>query len=188
MSSVKFGLFSSNSDPPLGSIPWNRSRLVPPELMHSWDPLSPWFSVLDTFSLVMGGVPTPATILPLLQEDPVSNDLSLRVPPPKHRYANPVSSQGHPLQIRRHRALQHGQLSAMSSQGCAFTPNQNSVRSSRGHPPPIRRYRALHLGQLSARSSWGHALAPDQHSIGSYEVASSVSSEVPAVFQGTSSR
>jgi len=50
--------------------------------MHSWDPLSPWFSVLDKFSQIEGGVPTPATILPLLCEDHVNNHPSLGVPPP----------------------------------------------------------------------------------------------------------
>src|SRR5882724_87453 len=81
MSSVKLGLFSSNSAPPLGSIPWNQHGFVPPKLMHLWDPLSPWFSVSDTFALTVGGVPTPATIFPLLQEDHVNNHLSLGVPP-----------------------------------------------------------------------------------------------------------
>src|SRR5882724_11982638 len=81
-SSVKLGPFSSNSAPPLGSIPWNRPGFVPPELMHSWDPLSPWFSASDKFSPTAGGVPTPATIFPLLQEDHVNNHLSLGVPPP----------------------------------------------------------------------------------------------------------
>src|SRR5882724_11315080 len=50
--------------------------------MHLWDPLLPWFSTSDNFSLTMGGVPTPATILPLLREDHVNNHLSLGVPPP----------------------------------------------------------------------------------------------------------
>src|SRR5882724_4321726 len=50
--------------------------------MHSWNPLSPWFSVLDKFSLTTGGVPTPATIFPSLREDYVNNHLSLGVPPP----------------------------------------------------------------------------------------------------------
>src|SRR5882724_7426220 len=36
----------------------------------------------DKFSLIVGGVPTPATILPLLGEDHVNNHLSLGVPPP----------------------------------------------------------------------------------------------------------
>src|SRR5882724_5922490 len=81
-SSVKLGPFSSNSAPPLGSIPWNRPGFVPPELMHSWDPLSPWFSMSDKFSPTVGGVPTPATIFPLLREDHVNNHLSLGVPPP----------------------------------------------------------------------------------------------------------
>src|SRR5882724_2497640 len=49
--------------------------------MHSWDPLPPWFFTLDKFSLIMGGVPTPAMILPLLREDHVNNHLSLGVPP-----------------------------------------------------------------------------------------------------------
>src|SRR5882724_4974746 len=81
-SSVKLGPFSSNSAPPLGSIPWNRPGFISPELMHSWDPLSPWFSTLDKFSLIAGGVPTPATIFPLLREDLVNNHTSLGVPPP----------------------------------------------------------------------------------------------------------
>src|SRR5882724_1663941 len=50
--------------------------------MHSWDLLSPWFSTSDKFSLTAGGVPTPATIFPLLREDHVNNHLSLGVPPP----------------------------------------------------------------------------------------------------------
>src|SRR5882724_1553712 len=81
-SSVKLGPFSSNSAPPLGSIPWNRPGFVPPELMHSWDPLSPWFSASDKFSPTAHGAPTPATIFPLLREDHVNNHLSLGVPPP----------------------------------------------------------------------------------------------------------
>src|SRR5882724_10216250 len=80
-SSVKLGPFSSNSAPPLGSIPWNRPRFVPPKLMHSWDPLSPWFSMSDKFSPIAGGVPTPATIFPSLQEDHVNNHISLGVTP-----------------------------------------------------------------------------------------------------------
>src|SRR5882724_4912696 len=50
--------------------------------MHSWDPLSPWFSTSDKFSQIAGGVPTPATIFPSLREDHVNNHLSLGVPPP----------------------------------------------------------------------------------------------------------
>src|SRR5882724_11749106 len=82
MSSVKLGPFSSNSAPPLGSIPWNRPGFIPPKLMHSWDLLSPWFSTLEKFSPIVGGVPTPATIFPLLREGHVNNHLSLGVPPP----------------------------------------------------------------------------------------------------------
>src|SRR5882724_4493364 len=81
-SSVKLGPFSSNSAPPLGSIPWNQPGFVPPELMHSWDPLLPWFSALEKFSPTTGGVPTPAMIFPLLREDHVNNHVSLGVPPP----------------------------------------------------------------------------------------------------------
>jgi len=50
--------------------------------MHSWDPLSLWFSTSDKFSPTAGGVPTPATIFPLLGEDHVNNHISLGVPPP----------------------------------------------------------------------------------------------------------
>src|SRR5882724_4009188 len=81
MSSVKLGPFSSNSAPHLASTPWNQHRFVPPELMHSWDLLLPWFSTLDTFTLTMGGVTTPAIIFPLLWEDHVNNHLFLGVPP-----------------------------------------------------------------------------------------------------------
>src|SRR5882724_2201183 len=49
--------------------------------MHSWDPLSPWFSVSDKFSPIAGGVPTPAMIFPSLWEDHVNNHDSLRVSP-----------------------------------------------------------------------------------------------------------
>src|SRR5882724_11716397 len=80
-SSVKLGPFLSKSAPPLGSIPWNQPRFIPPELMHSWDPLSPWFSALDKFSPIVGGVPTPATSFPLLWEDHVNNHHYLGVPP-----------------------------------------------------------------------------------------------------------
>src|SRR5882724_1000206 len=124
--------------------------------MHLWDLLSPWFSASDKFSPTAGGAPTPATIFPLLGEDHVNNHISLGVPPPEHGYANPVSSRGHPLQIRRYRALHPGKLSARSSRGLVLVPDQLSVRSSQGHPSQIRRYRALHHGQLSAVSSWGH--------------------------------
>src|SRR5882724_11519327 len=65
----------------------------------------------DKFSLISGGVPTPATILPLLWEDHVNNHLSVGVPPQKIGYTNPVSSRGHLSQIRRYRALHPGQLS-----------------------------------------------------------------------------
>jgi len=51
------------------------------KLMHSWDPLSPWFSASDKVSPTAGGVSTPATIFPLLREDHVNNHLSLGVPP-----------------------------------------------------------------------------------------------------------
>src|SRR5882724_256157 len=95
MSSVKLGLFSSNSAPPLGSIPWNQPEFVRPELMHSWDLLSPWFSVSDKFSPTMGGAPTPATIFPLLGEDHVNNHVSLGVPPPNTR--EPCVKSGSPL-------------------------------------------------------------------------------------------
>ena len=50
--------------------------------MHLWDLLLPWFSASDKFSPIAGGVPTPATIFPLLQEDHVNNHISLGVPPP----------------------------------------------------------------------------------------------------------
>src|SRR5882724_10096049 len=49
--------------------------------MHLWDPLLPWFSMSDIFILTAGGVPTPAMIFPLLQEDHVNNHLSLGFPP-----------------------------------------------------------------------------------------------------------
>src|SRR5882724_7727273 len=57
--------------------------------MHSWDPLSPWFSALDKFSPTTGGVPTPATIFPLLREDHVNNHDSLGVPPLNMDMRNP---------------------------------------------------------------------------------------------------
>src|SRR5882724_4807903 len=80
---------------------------------------------------------------------------------------NPMSSRGHPSQIRRYRALHPGQLSARSSRRCVFAHGQLSAVSSRGLSSRIRRYRALHPGQLPARSSRGPVLAPDQHSVGS---------------------
>src|SRR5882724_6738092 len=100
--------------------------------MHSWDLLSPWFSTSDKSSPIAGGVPTPATIFPLLREDLVDNHASLGVTP-KHGYVNPMSSQGHPSQIRRYRALHPGQLSTRSSRGLILAPNQHSIGSSQGH-------------------------------------------------------
>src|SRR5882724_7371779 len=82
-----------------------------------------------------------------------------------HGQLSIVSSQGHPSQSRRYRALHPGQLSARSSRGLVLAPDQLSAVSSQGHPSQSRRYRALHPGQLSARSSRGHTLAPDQHSV-----------------------
>src|SRR5882724_10875453 len=49
--------------------------------MHLWDPLSPWFSTSDKFSLTVGGVSTPAMIFPLFEEDLVNNHISLGVSP-----------------------------------------------------------------------------------------------------------
>src|SRR5882672_3961908 len=81
MSSVKLGPFSSNSAPPLGSIPWDRHGFSPPAL-HAWDPLSSWFSASDTFEPMTGGVISPATVLPLLGEDHVNNHLFIGDQPP----------------------------------------------------------------------------------------------------------
>src|SRR5882724_5120280 len=174
-------------------------KLCAPSWIYTLEPT--WIRPTQTHAL-MGSIVTlvfrvgqilsnhgwgPATIFPLLREDHVNNHFSLGVPPPEHGYVDPVSSRGHPSQIRRYRALHPGQLSARSSRGLVLTPDQLSVGSSRGHPLKIRRYRALHHGlstmssqghppqsrryralrpgQRSARSSWGHVLAPDQHSV-----------------------
>jgi len=74
-SSVKLGLFLSNPVPPHLYLGTNPTRT-------HWDPLSPWFSVSEKFSPIVGGVPTPATILPFLREDHVNNHVCLGVPPP----------------------------------------------------------------------------------------------------------
>src|SRR5467141_573843 len=79
--SVKLGPFSSNSVPPLGSIPWDRHGFTPPAL-NAWDPLSSWFSALDMFEPMAGGVISPATVLPLLGEDHVNNHLLIGEQPP----------------------------------------------------------------------------------------------------------
>jgi len=81
-SSVKLGLFSSNSAPPLGSISHSRHRFIPPELFHSWDPLSSWFPASDMLTPVEGGVVPPATILLLMQVNQVNNQLFPGVPSP----------------------------------------------------------------------------------------------------------
>src|SRR5882672_5955195 len=73
-SSVKLGLFLSNSVPPLGSIPWDQHGFAPPAL-HAWDPSSSWFSALDMFKMMVGGVISTAMVLPLAQDDPVNNHL-----------------------------------------------------------------------------------------------------------------
>src|SRR5467141_2096824 len=79
--SVKLGPFSSNSVPPLGSIPWDRHGFAPPAL-HAWDPSSSWFSASDTFELIAGGVISPATVLPLSWDDHVNNHLFIGDHPP----------------------------------------------------------------------------------------------------------
>src|SRR6266850_3776647 len=81
MSSVKLGPFSSNSAPPLGSIPWDRHGFAPPTL-HVWDPSSSWLSTSDTFELMVGGVISPATVLPLSRDDHVNNHLFIGDYPP----------------------------------------------------------------------------------------------------------
>src|SRR5467141_4828116 len=80
-SSVKLGLFSSKSAPPLGSIPWDRHRFAPPAL-HAWDPSSSWFSASDTFEPMAGGVISPATVFPLSRDDHVNNHLFIGDHPP----------------------------------------------------------------------------------------------------------
>src|SRR5882672_5983092 len=80
-SSVKLGPFSSNSAPPLGSIPWDRHGFATPAL-HAWDPSSSWFSASDTFEPMTGGVISPATVLPLSRDDHVNNHLFIGDPPP----------------------------------------------------------------------------------------------------------
>src|SRR5467141_752214 len=79
-SSVKLGQFSSNSAPPLGSIPWDRHGFTPPAL-HAWDPLSSWFSASDTFEPMVGGVISPPMVLPLLREDHVNNHVFIEDQP-----------------------------------------------------------------------------------------------------------
>src|SRR5467141_361228 len=81
MSSVKLGPFLSNSAPPLGSIPWDQHGFAPPAL-HLWDPSSSWFSASDTFEPMVGGVISPAMVLPLLGEDHVNNHLFIGDQPP----------------------------------------------------------------------------------------------------------
>src|SRR5467141_3260023 len=80
-SSVKLGPLSSNSVPPLGSIPWDRHRFAPPAL-HAWDLSSSWFSALDTFEPMAGGVISPATVLPLSWDDHVNNHVCIGDHPP----------------------------------------------------------------------------------------------------------
>src|SRR5467141_1591051 len=81
MSSVKLGPFSSNSVPPLGSIPWDQHGFAPPAL-HAWDPSSSWFSASDTFEPMTGGVISPAMVLPLSQDDHFNNHLFIGDHPP----------------------------------------------------------------------------------------------------------
>src|SRR5882672_2779510 len=79
--SVKLGPFSSNSVPPLGSIPWDCHGFSPPAL-HAWDQSSSWFSASDMFDLMVGGIISPAMDLPLLEEDHVNNHLFIGDQPP----------------------------------------------------------------------------------------------------------
>jgi len=113
------------------------------ELMHLWDPLSPWFSAW-THSPGHGGVPTPAMIF-LVVGRSCYNQLSLGVPP-EHGYVNPCKLRS-PLANQKVSSLQHGQLSSMSSQGVS-QPDQHCIRSSQGHPHN-QKVSSLHPGQLS---------------------------------------
>src|SRR5882672_5915542 len=81
MPSVKLGPFSSNSAPPLGSIPWDHHGFAPPAL-QAWDPSSSWFSASDMFEPMAGGVISPATVLPLSWDDHVNNHLFIGDHPP----------------------------------------------------------------------------------------------------------
>src|SRR5882724_8008035 len=105
--------------------------------MHLWDPLSPWFSTLDKFSPIAGGVPTPAMIFPLLQGDHVDNHLSLGVSPLNMDMQTPCQVKVTP---RKSEGIEPFTLvkSLPGQVGAVASPNQHSVGSSQGHPLQIR--------------------------------------------------
>src|SRR5882724_1810081 len=59
--------------PPLGSSPFPQHSFIPPELLHSWDPLSSWSSVSDTLILTSEWGSSPATVIAILLRDHVNN-------------------------------------------------------------------------------------------------------------------
>src|SRR5882724_6151230 len=193
-SSVKLGLFSSNSAPPLGSIPRNGPIFVPPELMHSWDPLSPWFSASDKFSPIAGGVPTPAMIFPSLREDNVNNHVSLGVPPPNTDMRTPCQVKVTP---RKSEGIEPftlvnslpGQVGVSSSHPINTPLGQVEDASSHTVNSPPCQVRVIpHKSEgiepsTLVNSPPGHVGATPSHPINTplvpHEVASSVSSQVP---------
>jgi len=138
---------------------------------------------IDKFSPTAGGVPTPATIFPLLWEDHVNNHLSLGVPP-RTRIATPVRSRSL-LANQKYRALHPGQLPHVRSKirlRTWSTPPVSGVLSSQIRsiePSPC---------QLSARSSRGARLAPNQTLLGQAEDASSHMSLSAVSSRGLSSQ
>src|SRR5882672_9809937 len=63
------------------SVKLGPTWICPPAL-HPWDLSSSWFSALDTFEPMAGGVISPATVLLLLREDHVNNHLFIGDQPP----------------------------------------------------------------------------------------------------------
>src|SRR5882724_10829976 len=80
-SSVTLGPFSSNAAPPLGSSSFPRHGFIPPELLHSWDPLSSWSSASDTLIPMSEWGGSPATVVPIPLRDHVNNQRFLGVTP-----------------------------------------------------------------------------------------------------------
>src|SRR5882724_13207126 len=74
-------VLAEHGPPHLGSSPFPRHGFIPPELLHSWDPLSSWSSASDTLipTSEWGGSPAMVVSIPL--RDQVNNQHFLGVTP-----------------------------------------------------------------------------------------------------------
>src|SRR5882724_1722807 len=133
--------------------------------MHLWDLLSPWFSASDKFSLIMGGVPTPAMIFPLLWEAHVNNHLALGVSPPNTDMQTPCQ-----VGVTPHESEGIKPFTTVNSLACqvGVTPR---------NPEGIEPFTLVNSLPDKVRAMPLHLINTPS---GPHKVSSSVSSQVPA--------